>query len=148
MWIITPCYILSEVSHTFGVSSPVSHMLSILSPMSHSLICCYLVQILAIGISPCHQTRVIPQIIFITRCDTPHRTIYLAWLVRLNLKVSVIQEMNLQKSTYRRDEFTRKYTSFQLSHVTREMMGRKVWPMRLTNKFGVTSEIKQRQGLS
>jgi hypothetical protein len=34
----------------------------------------------------------------------------------LNLKVSVIQEMNLQKSTYRQDEFTRKYTSFRLSH--------------------------------
>ncbi len=63
-----------------------------------------------------HQMCVIPQIIFITRCDTPHRTIYLAWLVRLNLKVSVIQEMNLQESTHRRDEFTRKYTSFWLSH--------------------------------
>ncbi len=25
-----------------------------------------------------HQTRVIPQMIFITRCDTPHRTMYLA----------------------------------------------------------------------
>ena len=83
----------------------------------------------------------LPQIIFITRCDTPHRTIYLAWLVRLNLKVSLIREMNLQESTYRQDEFTRKYTSFWLSNLTQEMMG-------LTNKLGVTSEIKQRQGLT
>jgi hypothetical protein len=30
MWSITPCYILSEVSHAFGVSSPVSHLLLIL----------------------------------------------------------------------------------------------------------------------
>jgi hypothetical protein len=35
------------------------------SPMSHSFICCFLVQILVIGISPCHQTHVIPQIIFL-----------------------------------------------------------------------------------
>ncbi len=117
--------------------------------MSHSLICCFLVQILAIGIRPCHQTRVIPQIIYmVTRCGTPHRTIYLAWLVRLNLKESEIWEMNLWESTYRQDEFTRKYTSFWLSRVTREMMGRKVWPLRLANKLGVTSEIKWRQGLT
>ncbi len=110
------------------------------SPMSHSLICCFLVQILAIGISPCHQTHVIPQIIYmVTRCGTSHRTIYLVWLVRLILKVSVIREMNLQESTYRWDEFTRKYTSFWLPRVTREMMGRKVWPLTLTNKLGVTS---------
>jgi hypothetical protein len=70
--------------------------------MSHSFTCCFLVQILEIGISPCHQTRVIPQIIFfITRCDNPHRTIHSAWLIRLNLKVSVIREMNLRESTYR-----------------------------------------------
>ncbi len=50
--------------------------------------------------------------IFITKCDTPHRTIYSARLARLNLKVNVIWEMNLRESTYRRDEFTRKYTSF------------------------------------
>jgi hypothetical protein len=56
--------------------------------------------------------RVIPQIKYITRCDTPHRTINSAWLVRLNLIVSVIWEMNLGESTYRQDEFTRKYTSF------------------------------------
>ncbi len=67
-----------------------------------------------------HQTRVIPQIIYITRRDTPHRTIYLAWLIRLNLKVSVIREMSLRESTYRRDEFTRKYTSFWLSHPKRD----------------------------
>ncbi len=136
------------VSHVFGVSSPKSHFCWFKSLMSRSFICCFLVQILVIGISPCHQMRVIPQIIFITRCDTPHRTIYLAWLVRLNLKVSVIWKMNWQESTYRRDEFMRKYTSFWLSHVTREMMGRKVWPLRLRNYLGVTSEIKQRQDLT
>ncbi len=40
--------------------------------------------------------------------------------------------MNLRESTYRQDEFTRKYTSFWLSRVTWEMMGRKVWPLRYT----------------
>jgi hypothetical protein len=30
MWSITPCCILSEVSHAFGVSSSVSHLLLIL----------------------------------------------------------------------------------------------------------------------
>ena len=68
-----------------------------------------------------HKRHVIPQIIFITRCDTPNRTIYLARLVRLNLKVSVIREMNLRESTYRQDEFTRKYTSFRLSHHKRDI---------------------------
>ncbi len=57
------------------------------------------------------------------------------------LKFWRLGSVNLRESTYRRDEFTRKYTSFWLSHVTREMMGRKVWPLRLTNKLGVTSEI-------
>ncbi len=74
------------------------------------------------------------RIFFITRCDTPHRTIYLAWLIRLNLKVSVIWEMNLRESTYRQDEFMRKYTNFWLSRVTQKMMG-------LTNKLAVTSEV-------
>jgi hypothetical protein len=49
--------------------------------------------------------------------------------------------MNFRESTYKQDDFTRKYTSFQLSRVTQDMMG-------LTNKLGVTSEIKRRQGLT
>ncbi len=43
MWSITPCYILSKVSHAFGVSSPVSHLLSILISyvtLSHLLLPC------------------------------------------------------------------------------------------------------------
>ncbi len=134
----TLLYILSEVSHTFGVSSPVSHLLSILisyvTPF-HLLLSCSNLGDWDQPLSPnaCNTS----DNIFITRCDTPHRTIYSAWLIRLNLKVSVVWEMNLQESAYRRDDFTRKYTSFWLSRVTQEMMG-------LTSKLGVTSEIKRR----
>ncbi len=134
----TLLYILSEVSHAFGVLSPVSHLLLIL--ISYVT----LFHLLLFGdwdqpLSPngCDTS----DNIFITRCDTPHRTISSAWLVRLNLKVSVIREMNLQESTYRRDEFTRKYTSFRMSRVTQEIMV-------LTNKLSVTSENKRRQGLT
>ena len=149
MWSITPFYILSEVSHAFGVSSSVSHLLSILISyvtLFHLLLPCSNFGNWDQPLSPnaCDTS----DNIFITRCDTPHRTIYSAWLVRLILKVSVIREMNLRESTYRQDEFLRKYTSFWLSRVTREMMGRKVWPLRLTNKLGVTSEMKRRQGLT
>ncbi len=134
--------ILSKVSHAFGVSSPVSHLLSILIfyvTLFHLLLPCSNFSGWDQPLSPnmCDTSANI----FIPRSDTPHRTIYLVWLVRLNLKVSVIWEMNLRESTYRRDEFTRKYTSFWLSFVTQEMMG-------LTNKLSVTSEIKQKQGLT
>jgi hypothetical protein len=138
----TLLYILSEVSHAFGVSSPVSHLLLILISyltLFHLLLPCSNFGNWDQPLSPnaCDTS----DNIFITRCDTPHRTIYSAWLVRLNLKVSVIREMNIRESTYRQDEFTRKYTSFQLSCMTQEMMG-------LTNKLGVTSEIKRMQGLT
>ncbi len=134
--------ILSEVSHAFGVSSPISHLLSIL--ISYVTLFYLLLPCSNFGnwdqpLSP--NTCDTSDNIFITRCGTPHRTIYLAWLVRFNLKVSVIREMNLRESTYKRDEFTRKYTSFWLSCVTQEMIG-------LTNKLGVTSEIKWRQSLT
>ncbi len=144
MWSIRPCtllYILSEVSHAFGVSSPISHLLPILISyvtLFHLLLPCSNFGNWDQPLSP--NACDISDNIFITRCDTPHRTIYSAWLVRLNLKVSVIREMNLRERTYRQDEFTRKYISFWLSCVTQEMMG-------LTNKLGVTSEIKRRQGL-
>ena len=113
--------ISSEVSHAFCVSSPVSHLLSILISyvtLFHLLLPCSNFGGWGQPLSPnaCDTS----DNIFITRCDTAHRTIYSAWLVRLNLKVSVIQEMNLQESTYRRDEFTRKYTSFWLSHCKRD----------------------------
>ncbi len=138
----TLLYILSEVSHAFGVLSPVSHLFLILISyvkLSHLLLPCSNFGDWDQPLSPnaCDTS----DNIFITRCDTPNRTIYSAWLVRLNLKVSVIREMNLQESTFRRDEITRKYTSFWLSCMTQEMMG-------LTNKPGVTSEIKQKQGLT
>ncbi len=142
--------LLSEISHAFGVSSPISHLLSILISyvtLSHLLLPCTNFGDWDQPLSPnacdtsdnIHGNKV---------CDTPHRTIYSACLVRLNLKVRVIREMNLRESTYRQDEFMRKYTRFCLSRVTREMMGRKVWTLRLTNKLGVTSEIKRRQGLT
>jgi hypothetical protein len=74
----TLLYILSEVSHVFGVSSPVSHMLLILISyvtLFHLLLACSNFGDWDQPLSP--NTFYTSDNIFITRCDTPHKTIYL-----------------------------------------------------------------------
>ncbi len=75
----TLLYILSEVSHAVGVSSPVSHLLLILISyvtLFHLLLPCSNFGNWDQLLSPnaCDTS----DNIFITRCDTPHRAIYLA----------------------------------------------------------------------
>ncbi len=64
-----------------------------------------------------HRMCVIPQIIFITRCDTPHKSfflIFLAWFVRLNQNLSVILEF-MRKYVQERLVYE-KVQKFRLSH--------------------------------